>query len=410
MAPRDGGPGPADGPGFVNGKSYSEATEEAIDAEVRRLLEEAEVEAGRLLRTYRRELDVLATTLLEHETLDEAAIRKATGLFGPVPAEVVPLRAAVALAPWAENSGTAAGKIAGPGMLSNNLAAWPDPGAARARNRRRVALRLLALAALGGFVGVGGYAWIVSADAGGPPVAAVATSSGDVPPADLVVTDLFGNRAESRNWSGYAATAGGYTAVSGAWSIPDLARNSPPGTDAAWVGIGGVHSEDLIQAGTLRTVLGGGNTRQEAWIELLPQGPVTVPLAVNPGDSIHVSISQQAPESWLVEFNNLTSGRSFQATQRYASSLSSVEWVAEAPSSGRGRSLPLDDFGTLRFDHAAAVQDDQMLNIAQSGARAITMITSGGLHLAEPSDLGTDGSSFSVTRTATPSPPPRRRP
>jgi len=96
LAPRDGGPGSVDGFAFGGGKPYSEATAEAIDAEVRRLLEEAEVEAGRLLRAHRSELDALASTLLEHETLDEAAIRKATGLLRPTPAEPIPLRAAVA--------------------------------------------------------------------------------------------------------------------------------------------------------------------------------------------------------------------------------------------------------------------------------------------------------------------------
>ncbi|HLZ31940.1 MAG TPA: ATP-dependent zinc metalloprotease FtsH [Chloroflexota bacterium] len=97
LSPRDGTyPGAGDGFGFGSGKPYSEATAEAIDAEVRRLLEEAAVEAGRLLRAHRRELDALASTLLEHETLDEAAIRQATGLLRPTPPEPIPLRAAVA--------------------------------------------------------------------------------------------------------------------------------------------------------------------------------------------------------------------------------------------------------------------------------------------------------------------------
>src|SRR5579864_805523 len=82
LSPRDGTyPGAGDGFGFGSGKPYSEATAEAIDAEVRRLLEEAAVEAGRLLRAHRRELDALAAALLEHETLDEPAIRRATGLM-----------------------------------------------------------------------------------------------------------------------------------------------------------------------------------------------------------------------------------------------------------------------------------------------------------------------------------------
>lgn len=302
-------------------------------------------------------------------------------------------------------------------MLPNNLDDWPrvadasqsPRGVARVWRRSRIALTTAAVGLIGGLLGVAGYQWILTVDSAGPSPPPVSSAPGDVPPAELVVTDLFGNRAESQNWSGYAATAGGYTAVSATWTIPDLVADSPPGTDAAWVGIGGVHSGDLIQAGTLRTVVGRGNARQEAWVELLPHGPVTVPLAVNPGDVIQVSISQQGPETWLVVIANATTGREYRATQHYASSLSSVEWVAEAPSSGRGRALPLDDFGTLHFRDASAVRDDQIITIAESGAQAITMITPNGLHLVEPSDLGPDGRSFTLTRTRTPSPAPRRR-
>ena len=60
-------------------------------------------------------------------------------------------------------------------------------------------------------------------------------------------------------------------------------------------------------------------------------------------------------------------------------------------------------------DFLCAVRDDQVITIAESGAQAITMITPNGLHLVEPSDLGADGRSFSLTRTRTPSPAPRRR-
>src|SRR6185436_7318677 len=54
LAPRDGAyPGAMDGYGFGGGKPYSAATAEAIDAEVRRLLEAAEIEAGQILRAHR---------------------------------------------------------------------------------------------------------------------------------------------------------------------------------------------------------------------------------------------------------------------------------------------------------------------------------------------------------------------
>ena len=84
LAPRDGGA--ADGAQGVSfggswSKPYGSATADAIDNEVQRLLEEAASEASQLLVAHRLELDALAAALLEHETLDEPAIRRATGLL-----------------------------------------------------------------------------------------------------------------------------------------------------------------------------------------------------------------------------------------------------------------------------------------------------------------------------------------
>src|SRR5207237_6912583 len=96
LAPREGTSGGSlEGFGFGGSKPYGSATADAIDAEVQRLLEEAASEATRLLQTHRRELDGLATALLEHETLDEPAIRRATGLLVIPRVAPVPLRTAV---------------------------------------------------------------------------------------------------------------------------------------------------------------------------------------------------------------------------------------------------------------------------------------------------------------------------
>jgi cell division protease FtsH len=82
LAPRDGaGTGSLESFAFGGAKPYGAATADAIDAEVQRLLEEAASEASRILRAHRRELDALAAALLEHETLDEPGIRRATGLL-----------------------------------------------------------------------------------------------------------------------------------------------------------------------------------------------------------------------------------------------------------------------------------------------------------------------------------------
>jgi cell division protease FtsH len=66
--------------GYEGGRSFSEETAEAIDAEVRRIVTESHDEARRLLSQHRRELDALAQALLARETLDEQEILRVTGL------------------------------------------------------------------------------------------------------------------------------------------------------------------------------------------------------------------------------------------------------------------------------------------------------------------------------------------
>jgi cell division protease FtsH len=57
-------------------KDYSEATAEKIDAEIRRLLQEAGKQAGDLLENHREQLDLLAETLISEETLSAEEIER----------------------------------------------------------------------------------------------------------------------------------------------------------------------------------------------------------------------------------------------------------------------------------------------------------------------------------------------
>lgn len=75
VAPQDDGLPPA-----FQRQPYSEATAELIDAEVRRIVDEAHRQADRLLTTHRPTLDLLAQALLKAESLDESEIRAITGL------------------------------------------------------------------------------------------------------------------------------------------------------------------------------------------------------------------------------------------------------------------------------------------------------------------------------------------
>jgi cell division protease FtsH len=67
-------------PAAFQQRNYSETTSQTIDAEVRRIVEECQSEADRLLAKHRAQLDALANALLEAESLDESEIRKVTGI------------------------------------------------------------------------------------------------------------------------------------------------------------------------------------------------------------------------------------------------------------------------------------------------------------------------------------------
>jgi cell division protease FtsH len=84
LAPREnpylGGSG-----GYTGEKPFSEATAEAIDAEVLKIINESYDKARRLLSAHRKQLDALAEALVARETLNEQEILAVTGL-PPAPA------------------------------------------------------------------------------------------------------------------------------------------------------------------------------------------------------------------------------------------------------------------------------------------------------------------------------------
>lgn len=201
----------------------------------------------------------------------------------------------------------------------------------------------------------------------------------------------------SFNWSGYVATGSNYTGVSGSWTVPSVTPSANAQADATWVGIGGVAASDLIQVGT-QEISQNGAVTYEAWYELLPAVSIPVAVTVHAGDFMTASLEQVQTGEWDVSIRDNTTGQSYSTTVSYASSLSSAEWIEEMPSDQSGF-IPLDSFGSVSFTNASAVDNGTTMTPAQANAVSLTLLANTQQALAVPSSLGSDGASFTVSRT-----------
>jgi hypothetical protein len=168
----------------------------------------------------------------------------------------------------------------------------------------------------------------------------------------------------SSNWSGYvAAPAAGshFSSVSGSWVQPAATcRAGRESYSAAWVGLGG-DSEDanaLEQTGTDADCTRSGRAVYSAWYELIPAGPVKVPLKVHAGDQMTASVTVRG-HGVTLRLRDLTTGARYTTTRRASAiDTSSAEWIVEAPSvcfgAGSCSTLPLTDFGSIVFSLASA--------------------------------------------------------
>jgi len=197
----------------------------------------------------------------------------------------------------------------------------------------------------------------------------------------------------SHNWSGYIATGGQFTSVSGSWTIPTVTGNGHTSADATWVGIGGVTNADLIQSGTQNIVAATGQVTTSAFYELLPNVSQSLPIPVKPGDSIKVSITEQSTNQWQISFYDVSLGQKYLINATYTSSLSSAEWIVEAPSDN-SVTLPLDAFGTVQFSAGATNRG----TIGASNGQPVTMVNTSNQVLASVGGLTSDGTGFTVTR------------
>jgi hypothetical protein len=203
----------------------------------------------------------------------------------------------------------------------------------------------------------------------------------------------------SHNWAGYAAPAGTYTGVTGSWIVPQSSStNGTISADAAWIGIGGLSTKDLIQAGT-QAVFTNGRPAYQAWVETLPDAQRILPLAIAPGDLVTITLEERKPNVWHLTFANRTTGKTYEADIPYVSSRSSAEWVVERPlaqlSDGSTTYLALSNFGSLQIFGAATLKDGSLVSLSAAGAEPLYMAKDDYYLLATTSEAR--DTAFSVT-------------
>lgn len=202
------------------------------------------------------------------------------------------------------------------------------------------------------------------------------------------------------NWAGYEAASGTYTAVSASWTVPSATDGGDSSAgDAAWIGIGGVDSTDLIQTGTQNSFDSAGNQQSSAFYELLPDSITPIDsLNISPGDKVSASITETGDGQWQIKMTDNTTGQSFSTTVDYDSSLSSAEWIEEEPSLSTGGEIPLDNFNSVTFSDASASDNGVSQSLASLSAQKVSLVNNQGDSLADIS--GISGSGFSVSRTS----------
>lgn len=208
---------------------------------------------------------------------------------------------------------------------------------------------------------------------------------------------LHGKNSTSTNWSGYANTGATFTDVKGSWTQPSATCGAGETSYSSfWVGIDGDTTSTVEQTGTDADCSSGTPTYY-AWYEMYPKFPVNLSTStypVAPGNSMTAEVSTNGSGRFTLTITNNTRGWTFTTTQTLKRArLGSAEWIAEAPS-GSGGVLPLANFGTVSFTNCTA---NGVSISGNPNPDAITMVTSNGTVKAQPSGLGSGGSSFSVT-------------
>jgi hypothetical protein len=209
---------------------------------------------------------------------------------------------------------------------------------------------------------------------------------------------------DSQNWSGYMATGGPYTSVSGAFTVPSVSLAAPAQDMVSeWVGLDGSSGGSLLQAGVTVVPVPGspGGPEVYAWWEVLPAPcqPVTA-MAVKPGDEVSIAIDQVGGDGWVIHLDDGTNGQGDTQNVSYGGPGASAEWIVEAPTDTETRQpLPLAPY-------TPAVEFTNLSATGTSSAMTDLVMAQSGQTVSVPSPLTPAGFSVAYAAAGPPAPAP----
>ena len=216
----------------------------------------------------------------------------------------------------------------------------------------------------------------------------------------------------SYNWSGYAQSSTKKRAFTGVVTtfVVTTVDTTPPGDQYSsdWVGIDGLGSARLVQAGVEEDNV-GGTAVYRAWTEVLPAPENPLSLVIHPGDTVTASVREIATNKWTLTVADVTTSRTARRIVTYRAPGKSVEAIHERPclalpcstnlASLAKTSNEVFDLGqfTSSAPGSTAIYSPLLTPVSGAQLDGITMVAASGAPIATPSGADTDQDGFALT-------------
>jgi hypothetical protein len=214
----------------------------------------------------------------------------------------------------------------------------------------------------------------------------------------------------SSNYAGYGTVGSVYSRVRAYWTVPTAVCEGLRATAVApWVGLGGLEGGQYIeQTGTESACLANGTQivpTYFAWYELLPAAPQRLDnYVVKANDAMAATVAYGGISNGrgvfafqLVDYTQHWTYYTTQLGPAEAIARSSAEWIVEAPGIGPISTGTLTKFSSPIEFTGCYVDDKSITTRGLTVEKFMMVIKHPKGPRADTSDLGNDGTAFSVT-------------